>query len=252
MTGGIITALEVQKRNPKRVNVYLDGVFAFSLTLDEAARLHQGQTLTADEIAALQQQDQVQRAVDAALRFLAPRPRSIHEMQRKLVEKGFDPQAIAGALDHLTRLGYLDDAAFANFWVRERQISSPLSPRALRYELRRKGVSGEVIEAALAELDAAGAALQAAEAHARRLRGLTRREFHDRLAAHLQRRGFSYSQARQAIQTLIERTEPEFAPEPDTASSRRTGSGLKRSGLTRRVQMDRSDDEAGDYGMDES
>ncbi|MCS7072732.1 MAG: RecX family transcriptional regulator, partial [Anaerolinea sp.] len=153
--------------------------------------------------------------------------------------------------DHLARLGYLDDMAFATFWVRERQAGSPLSPRALRYELRRKGVSSDVIEAALAEFDAPEAALRAAEMQARRLRGLTQREFHERLAAHLQRRGFSHGQARQAIQAVIERTNPDFAPEPDTAPRRRPGSRLKRTGLTRPVRAERSDEEFGDQSVND-
>ena len=48
----IITALEVQKRDKERVNVYLDGEFAFGLPVIEAARLHTGQELSEDEIKA--------------------------------------------------------------------------------------------------------------------------------------------------------------------------------------------------------
>lgn len=254
MTGGIITALEIQKRNPKRVNLYIDDVFAFSLTLDEAARLRKGQALSAGEIDALKGQDDIHRAVESALRFLALRPRSIHEVRRKLVEKDFAPPTIDGALDHLVSLGYLDDTAFAAFWVRQRQGSNPLSPRALRYELRQKGLSADVIEAALGEVDAASAALQAAEAQMKRLRGLTEREFHDRLAAHLTRRGFTYSQAREAIRAVIEQMEPDFAPEAEgeTARPQRTGGGLRRTGFARRAKLPPPSDEHDDQGLDEA
>ena len=52
-----ITALEVQKHDKERVSVFLEGEYAFSLTLIEAARLHKGQTLSDEEIAALQASD---------------------------------------------------------------------------------------------------------------------------------------------------------------------------------------------------
>lgn len=71
-----ITALRFQKRNPERVNVYLDGSYAFGLPALIAASLRIGQSLGEDEIASLQGQDAAQRAYERALRFLASRPRS--------------------------------------------------------------------------------------------------------------------------------------------------------------------------------
>ena len=62
----IITALEVQKRNKKRVNVYLDEEYVFSLSLDEAAKLRKGQILSDNEVAQLRDQDAVAYAVDSA------------------------------------------------------------------------------------------------------------------------------------------------------------------------------------------
>jgi regulatory protein len=51
---GTITALRFQKRNKDRVNVYLDGQFAFGLAAIEAVRLRVGQTLSDDDVARLQ------------------------------------------------------------------------------------------------------------------------------------------------------------------------------------------------------
>jgi regulatory protein len=42
MPSGTITALEVQKRNKERVNVYLDGEYAFSLEAIKAATCIKG------------------------------------------------------------------------------------------------------------------------------------------------------------------------------------------------------------------
>ncbi|MCI0353322.1 MAG: hypothetical protein L0Z53_28210, partial [Acidobacteriales bacterium] len=78
----VITALEVQKKNKERVSVYLDGEYAFSLSLVEAARLRKGQALAEDDIHALQGQDEIGKAVDRAARFLAYRPRSVQEVRR--------------------------------------------------------------------------------------------------------------------------------------------------------------------------
>jgi len=72
---GIITALSAQKRSQDRVNVYLDGEFAFGLAAIAAVRLRVGQTLTAADIAALQETDAVEKAKESALHLLGYRPR---------------------------------------------------------------------------------------------------------------------------------------------------------------------------------
>jgi regulatory protein len=205
----VITALEAQKRNKKRVNVYLDEEYAFSLSLDEAARLHKGQTLSDAEVAQLRDQDAVTRAIDSAARFLAVRPRSVYEVRQNLLQKSNPPAVIDAALERLSALGYLDDRAFAEFWVRERNTFKPRSPMALSYELRQKGIPKHLITEVLLEIDADDAAYRAAMSQARRLRGTDRRAFHEKMQAFLQRRGFSYSTARTVIRQLTEELDAE-------------------------------------------
>ncbi|MDL5054583.1 RecX family transcriptional regulator [Oscillatoria laete-virens NRMC-F 0139] len=221
MSGGTITAIEVQKRNRKRVNVYIDDEYAFSLSLDEAAKLHRNQHLTDAEVQALRDGDEVQRATDAAAHFLASRPRSEREIRRRLSEKDFPEPVIEAALERLTTLGYVDDQAFAAFWVRDRMMFKPASPRALRYELKQKGVADSIIAEALADLDAEAAAYRAAESQAKRMRGAERRTVQDKLLGLLARRGFSYSTARSAVRQLMEDLEaasPDFFADPDAVS----------------------------------
>jgi regulatory protein len=219
---GVITALEVQKRNKKRVNVYLDEEYVFSLSLDDAARLHKGQILSDAELEQLRDQDSVSRAVDSAAHFLSYRPRSSHEVRQNLLQKAVPPAVIDAAFERLNALGYLDDRAFAEFWVRERNAFKPLSPKALRYELRHKGLPDTLIAEVLADVDADDTAYRAATSQSRRLRGLDRRTFREKISAFLQRRGFSYSTARGVVQRLLEELEDEgdfFAQSSENADS---------------------------------
>jgi regulatory protein len=213
----IITGLEVQKRSQERVSVYLDGEFAFGLPAIEAVHLRRGQTLSEAEIAALRALDDVARAVDHAARLLARRPYSRAEIRRSLTARQFAPETVDGALARLESLGYVDDQAFARFWVENRERFRPRSPQALRHELRQKGLAADVIEAALSALDARESAVRAAQEPLRRLRGLTRSEAQNRLGAFLARRGFSYDTAREAIEEILARLDEEqpeyFAPD---------------------------------------
>lgn len=92
--------------------------------------------------------------LDAAARFLEVRPRSVAEVRRRLRDAGYRPELVEGALERMLALGYLDDAAFARTWVESRDRARPRGARALRDELRRKGVAAEHVEAALAAREA--------------------------------------------------------------------------------------------------
>ncbi|MBN1564465.1 MAG: RecX family transcriptional regulator [Anaerolineae bacterium] len=211
--GRTITALEVQKRNTERVSVYLDGEFAFGLPLLEAAKLRQGQELAEDEIQALRDIDALALAVDRAVRLLARRPYSTTEIRRNLATHDVAPPVIDAALEKLANLGYVDDLAFARFWIADRERFKPRGPRALRYELRQKGVSDAIIETALADVEAHDSAYRAAQERLRRLRGLEQHEFRNKLGAFLTRRGFGYDIVRDVIDQLIneiEEDQPEF------------------------------------------
>lgn len=189
---GTITALKFQQSNRERVSVYLDGEYAFGLTAVEGARLHKGQVLSDDEIAALRSLDERHRSFERAVRFLSYRPRSRAEVERYLLGKGIDGEVVVDVLQRLEQVCYLDDEAFARFWVENRVRFRPRSRYALRYELRQKGVSNHIINLVLADIDEEVAAWRAVEGLLYRWTGLPRDALHRKVAGYLSRRGFSY------------------------------------------------------------
>jgi len=201
--GGRITALRVQRRNRNRVNVYLDGRFAFGLAAIEAARLRVGQVLSDEDIARLRQRDTAERAAGRALDFLSYRPRSEAEIRERLTER-YDPETAGEVLERLRRSGLVDDREFARYWVQNRLEHNPRGAVALRQELYQKGVDESAIEEALAEYDEEEAAARAAETARRKLRGLPPDVFRRRLTDYLLRRGFSYGVVRAVVQQALE------------------------------------------------
>lgn len=89
--------------------------------------------------------------LDAALRFLEARARSVAEVRRRLTTAGYREDLVAAAIDRLVGLGMLDDAAFAAQWIESRDRARPRGERALQAELRQKGVDGETISRMLEE-----------------------------------------------------------------------------------------------------
>jgi regulatory protein len=115
--------------------------------------------------------DDPQVVLDAALRFLEARSRSVTEVRRRLGMAGYRPELVEGAIERLLALGMLDDEAFARAWVESRDRARPRGEHALRQELGRKGVDAATIGAVLdaRRLEAGGTMQSADEAAAERL-----------------------------------------------------------------------------------
>ena len=187
---GTITALKFQRRNKERVNIYLDGEYAFGLDAIQAAQLHKGQVLSEKEIAALKVQDERNRAFDRAVNFLSYRPRSRAEVERYLRGKAIADDTVADVIVRLEQAKYLDDEDFARFWLENRERFRPRGQRALRYELRQKGVSDEIIARVLGDVDDEEYAWRAVEGRLSRWANLPASEFRQKVTGFLRRRGF--------------------------------------------------------------
>ena len=203
---GRITAIEPQARHANRFNLYIDDQFALGLSASVAARLRVGQTLSEADLAALEREEAYETAHEMALRFLEPRPRSRAEVKQQLRKKQVASDVIDQVIARLTDAGLIDDEAFAKYWVENREAFRPRAGRALRFELKRKGLSDAAIKEAIGTLDESESAYRAGTARAARWRNLERRAFMEKLGAFLVRRGFSYEVAKDAAKRLWDET----------------------------------------------
>jgi len=143
-------------------------------------------------------------AVDVALRYLASRPRSEREVRLRLRRGGLDDAGIDRVLDRLRAHGLVDDAAFAHYWVEQRQTFRPRGGRLLEAELRRHGIATELAAEAAEPTSetAAEDAYRAAYKRAQQLRGLDARTFRTRLGQFLARRGFDWDVVGPTVERL--------------------------------------------------
>jgi regulatory protein len=95
--------------------------------------------------------DDPEVVLEAGLRFLEARSRSVAEVRRRLGQAGYRSDLVEGAIARLTELGMLDDATFGRAWVESRDRAHPRGERALRSELVLKGLARELIDELLAE-----------------------------------------------------------------------------------------------------
>jgi regulatory protein len=192
----VVTSLQAQKGKRDRVNVFLDGEFAFAISLMEAARLHKGQRLNEKEVASLRKEGEVHLAYVQSVRYLGYRPRSEAEIRRYLEEKGAAADVVDTVVERLQTAQYLNDEEFARYWVENRTRFRPRGVRALRYELRQKGIGSEEIESAVEDQDEDASAWTAIEGRIERWRGLEPVELRQKVAAFLSRRGYGYDVCR--------------------------------------------------------
>lgn len=202
-----ITRLEQQANNPERINLYVDGRFLMgvnaSLVLQLGLTIEQ--EVSPEQLEQLQRAEAEQQAVDRALNFLSYRPRSREEVRRYLLRKQMPPEIIESALARLDHLDYVNDRAFAGFWIENREQFSPRSSRALKSELRLKGVDREVVDELVDEEQDEARALLAGRKKALSLfhqPDMDYARFRERLGSFLLRRGFGYSVTTSTVRAL--------------------------------------------------
>jgi len=191
--GKVITAIEPQKKDRKRVSIYLDGEFSFGLSGILAACLKIGQELSNEKIGQLLHEDQFEKATQKALHFISYRPRSILEVRKNLITKEIPSTVIENVIERLENNYLLNDEVFAKEWINDRNDFHPRSRLALRMELKEKGIPEEIIESALENLDEDGLAYKAAKKYSNRLKKLELQLFRKKLSSFLARKGFAYS-----------------------------------------------------------
>ncbi|MBN2238524.1 MAG: RecX family transcriptional regulator [Dehalococcoidales bacterium] len=206
-----ITALRPAKGRRKRVSVFLDGEFAFSLEAEIAVRegLRVDQDISPERVNEIASESNYHRCYDAAALFLTYRPRSEPELRERLQKKGYPQGSIDRVVSRLKQQGLVNDNAFAEYWKENRDSFSPRSQWLTGQELRRKGVSEEIINKVVGELDDEDSAYRAALKKARNLPRRDYQSFLRRLGEHLQRRGFGYGVIKTTVQRLWDELETE-------------------------------------------
>ena len=125
-------------------------------------------------------------------------------MRTRMARHGLGREEVQGVIESLGKANLIDDEAFAAFWVENRSAFRPRGRRALRVELRQKGVGDEVIETVLGSVDELGDARKAAVHKTSRLEGLPVLEWRQKMREFLSRRGFDYEIISEVIEEMMQ------------------------------------------------
>ena len=195
----VITSLERQKRDARRVSVFLDDEFAFGIVDDIVYRfgLKKGMALDAALRARIEAANAVLEAKRDAERHIARRLRTGREVAAYLRKKEYPEAAIEAVLEDFTNARLINDRLFAEAFVRDRLRFRPRSRSIIERELTAKGVAKDLARAVLAELLGEDAEREAAmalgEKYIRRHASIEEEDRKRRLFGFLQRKGYSPS-----------------------------------------------------------
>jgi regulatory protein len=194
-----ITSIKQQERLKGRYSIYVDEKYAFSLSADALLeeKLVSGQELDEVQLKAYKKLSADDKAYGLALSYVVRRMRSEWELHDYFRRKGYDPELDEQIMAKLAKLGFVDDAKFAEAWVRNRRLLKATSKRRLAQELKQKRISDEIIDKVLVE-DEADERAVLSELVAKKRRQL---KYHDnlKLMQYLARQGFSYDDIKHAL-----------------------------------------------------
>lgn len=201
-----ITDIKPQKRQ-KKVNVFLDGKFSFSLDLENLAKtgLRLGQRLSQESIEEIVKKGEFTKIESRALKFLSYRPRSERELFDWFRRKNVGEKTQKAVAGKLKRLGYINDKEFAKWWFEQRTAFRPQGLALTKLELRRRGVDRALIEEILGKefkFPEAEWAEKAALKKLKSLKRLSKQKTKEKLTQFLLRRGFLWETIKEVIKKL--------------------------------------------------
>jgi len=148
-----ITKIEVQKRNKERVNLFLDGEYAFSISAELVYKegLKVNKEINFEETKALAENESFIRCKESALRSIEKAYKTEKEIRDKLKLKGYEDNAIDYSIKFLKKYNFLNDKNYAKAFIKDKLNS--MGSQKIKYSLIQKGISREIIDEELYDLD---------------------------------------------------------------------------------------------------
>lgn len=201
----IVTDITRQIKNKEKYNIFLDGKFAFGLSMTDILyfKIEDGEEISDEKVSYIKDNLIYIKAQDTAMNYLGYKMRSGFEVRKKLSEKEFSEEIIEKVMMFLDKYNYINDKAYCISFMNERERLKPKGKYVLKMELIGKGIKESDIEDAFLEcdIDEIGGAVLLLE---KKIRNFSNDENIDekerkRVFAFLQRRGYSYDIIKQAF-----------------------------------------------------
>ena len=186
-----ITDIRQAVKNENRVNVFVNGKYSFSLDIAQVVDLHvkKGMVISGEQLEEFKKASEFGKLYQRTLEWSLTRPHSEREVNdylyKKIYERKLDKNYIGLIIEKLKAKRYVDDEAFARWYVENRFVKKGISRKKLSMELMKKGVAREIIDTVLD--------LRNDEEEIKKIIAKKRAKYDDdKLIAYLCRQGFDF------------------------------------------------------------
>ena len=149
----IITKIEIQKRNKERVNLFLDGEYAFSISTELVYKegLKTKDEIDSDKLKIIADHESQIRCKNSALRIIEKSYKTEKEVRDKLILKGYEDNSINKSIEFLKEYNFINDSNYTKAFIRDKLKSQ--GSQKIKYTLIQKGISKENIDEELSNLN---------------------------------------------------------------------------------------------------
>lgn len=150
-----ITKIKQQKKNKKRLSVFIDGEFSFgadSFTV-MSHHLSQGDEISADKLDMIKNTAVLEDAKNYAASLISARSYTKKAMREKLRSYIGDEEIVTKTLAFLEEYRLIDDRDFARRYAHDLVFIKKLGLSKVKWQLKEKGICQKIIEDTLSEFD---------------------------------------------------------------------------------------------------
>jgi len=202
-----VTSVELQKKNPRRFNIFLDGQFAFGADEDLVVnrRLVVGKEILPEDLNKILFEAEVGKLMEKMYRLFGIRQRSEKEVRDyfRIKLRETSQLVIDATIDSLNKKGLVNDEQFAKSWVESR--SKKYGVNRIRQELFQKGIDKEIIDEAVGGISNEEIAEKALEKKLKNWKNLKPWEFKKKAYDFLMRKGFEYEVVKMVIEKSVKK-----------------------------------------------
>lgn len=201
----VISKIEKQKKNRKRVSIFIDGEFECGVTEDSVVKfgLKSGDDISRKKLTEIIDFDEYLYAKKSAFDFLSYRLRSEREIKDKLKNKKISSKTIVRTIDHLRELGLLNDEEFTKQVIQNYITGKPKGKNFIKQKLFQKGVSRQISEKILEEVftdvNEKQIILEVFDKYSKKLQNYDNKEKKRKIFAYLAGKGFDFDLINQVI-----------------------------------------------------
>lgn len=203
-----ITLIEVQKRNKKRSNIFINEEYAFSLSneLVYKENLNINDIVDEEKLLIISKEDSFLKCKESALRIIEKSYKTEKEISEKLIGKGFLEDEINKTINFLQEYNFINNKQYASMYIKDRIKTA--GSKKIRYSLLNKGIEEEIIDELLEKVQVNEEFEGAIKLGRKKYEQIKKKEnnkykIKNKLVTYLMGRGYNYSLIKDVINEII-------------------------------------------------